>query len=161
MKEATMGTADNQRTKQRIMPDVWWCVALVGSIGLHYVSPIAQLWSFPANLAGILLIVGGGAMAIVGDRQFKRHETTIKTFGEPSKLIMTGMYRYSRNPIYVGMIGSLLGVSVLLGSVSAFVLPIALLVSLDRYFIPFEECKLARIFGESYRAYRQSVRRWV
>jgi protein-S-isoprenylcysteine O-methyltransferase Ste14 len=54
-----------------------------------------------------------------------------------------------------------LGVAILLGSLITFVFPIALLVILDRYYIPFEEKRLEETFGAEYLEYKQKVRRWI
>lgn len=63
--------------------------------------------------------------------------------------------------MYLGLVMMLVGTAVLLGSLAAWLAPLAMLVTLQRVFIPHEERLLEQRFGEAYRAYTHSVRRWL
>ena len=70
-------------------------------------------------------------------------------------------YRFTRNPMYLGMTLVLLGGSLGLGSLTAFVGPAAFWTVINSIFIPFEEKKLEGTFGPQYLDYKRSVRRWL
>jgi protein-S-isoprenylcysteine O-methyltransferase Ste14 len=146
--------------KRRILPPVWVLLSLVAMALLHRYLP---LWRFTAPwlaIAGVVLGVAGLAMAAISAGAFRRAGTPVIPF-EPSKVLVTGgFYRYTRNPMYLGMVLLQLGVALWLGS-AATLLPIVAFVAIIRWnFIAGEERFLEGIFGEPYRAYMQRVRRW-
>jgi protein-S-isoprenylcysteine O-methyltransferase Ste14 len=78
-----------------------------------------------------------------------------------SALVVDGPFRFTRNPVYLGMVLFLFGVGVLLGSLTPFlVIPLFALV-IDRRFVRVEEAMLTKAFGPSYSAYQSRVRRWL
>lgn len=78
-----------------------------------------------------------------------------------SQLVTEGLYRYTRNPMYVGMLVMLLGWALYLGSLSPlFILPLFIWVINTQQIFP-EEAFLTKKFGESYRIYLQAVPRWL
>ena len=80
---------------------------------------------------------------------------------KPSALMTSGVFRVTRNPMYLGMTLILFGVSICVGSVSAFVSPAFFYLISERYFIPPEEAVMENVFGEKYLEYKRRVRRWV
>ena len=94
-------------------------------------------------------------------RYFRTRGTTISPIGQPSTLAQRGLYRISRNPMYLGMLSALVGVGLMLRHWSAFAV-VALRVRWvnGRYIAP-EELALEQRFGAAYRAYRRRVRRWL
>jgi protein-S-isoprenylcysteine O-methyltransferase Ste14 len=90
-----------------------------------------------------------------------REGTTIVSDEKPTVFINTGVFRISRNPMYLGSVVLLMGVALLLGSLVAFLPSIALFLILDRKFIPVEERNLKKEFGEEFQKYSQRVRRWI
>ncbi|KKJ78118.1 membrane protein [Kiloniella litopenaei] len=114
------------------------------------------------NLLAIPFIAGGLALAFSGSRLFKRKRTNIMTFGQPDVLVTEGVFRWSRNPMYLGFVTALLGFALLLGGAySSFALAVLFLVITDRWYITFEEKIMRKKFGPAYEAYCQKVRRWI
>jgi protein-S-isoprenylcysteine O-methyltransferase Ste14 len=112
---------------------------------------------------GIALIVLGIAIVAVALRSFAAARTTPNPIAPhtASRLVTSGIYRRTRNPMYVADVVMLLGIAVWLGSVPAL-LPVAAFVAfIDRVQIAAEERALAELFGEPYAAYRREVRRWL
>lgn len=108
-------------------------------------------WSY--NLAGMVLI-------LVSMWLFRRHKTTINPGRAASVMIEIGPYRYSRNPMYVGLGLIQLGITIATGNLwQAAIIPIALVLT-RWHVIAREERWLAARFGDSYSAYCQRVPRW-
>ncbi len=130
-------------------------------IALHYLAPIHQLLSTPLRYAGVPFVVGGICVAAVAAGAFSRVGTPIVPFEKSTVIVTSGLFRFSRNPMYLGMVMALFGVALLLGSTATFI-PIPIFVWLIQYqFISREEEFLEEIFGEEYLAYKDKVRRWL
>ena len=98
---------------------------------------------------------------VLADRQFKKVSTAINPFDRPSVLVTSGVFRVSRNPMYLAMIVILLGGAFAWGTLTPFVVPPALAWWLSRKFIVMEEAALSQTFGEDYDRYKGRVRRWL
>ena len=72
----------------------------------------------------------------------------------------TGLFRYSRNPIYLGFSIALFGVAIVLGNVIAFDGFLAFIIAVNLWYIPFEEAEMEKQFGQDYLAYKNKVGRW-
>lgn len=148
-------------TPKKTLPPTYLLLAIVLMIGMHILLPSIILLSLPWMLAGVLLMMSGIAINLIGNNTFKHHQTTIKPFQTSSALVTTGIFRYSRNPMYLGMVVLLIGLGLLLGSVPPFaVVPVFVLLITQR-FIRVEEEMLADTFGTTYHAYCARVRRWI
>ena len=130
-------------------------------IGLHYRWPIMKIIEGPWNWSGIALIVAGVLIVIGPAASFARTGTTIKPFETSSALVVDGMYRFTRNPMYLGMVTALTGVAVLTGSLSPFIGPALFVPVLNTRVIRHEEAMLEAQFGDEYRTFKRSVRRWI
>ena len=153
--------AEEVPTKGRVLPPVYFLLALIAMVALHYVVPIAQFINSPFRYTGIVLVVSAIALVLWAVVLFRRAGTTIKPFQESSALIARGPYRITRNPIYVGMVGALLGIAVLLGSVAPFLVVPAFAALIQSKFIRAEEAALERTFGSVFLDYKSKVRRWL
>ena len=98
---------------------------------------------------------------LVGDRQFQKAKTAMNPFGQPKVLVTAGVFRHSRNPMYLGMVLLVVGIAVTLGYATPFTAPVLLWAVLRYRFIPYEEGKMAECFGEAYIHYLSRVRRWI
>jgi protein-S-isoprenylcysteine O-methyltransferase Ste14 len=136
-------------------------VAIVTMTLLHVFMPIGIVVRAPGSYAGLLVLATGVAMIIWSRRAFQAAGTPIKPFTESTILIRHGLYRWSRNPMYLGAVLIVAGVAILLGSLAPMVIVIAFFAILQEGFIRREERLLDDTFGEQYQAYRRSVRRWL
>jgi protein-S-isoprenylcysteine O-methyltransferase Ste14 len=110
---------------------------------------------------GVFLVVGGAAVAFTGIRRFWRARTTVLPFGGTTQLVTTGIYRFTRNPMYLGMALAYVGCAMLVNSVwCVLFLPVALTLAYVLAIRP-EERYLTGKFGEAYRRYCADVRRWI
>jgi protein-S-isoprenylcysteine O-methyltransferase Ste14 len=135
--------------------------ALLLEAALHFGLPVARLISAPWTWLGTLPILVGLVVMVAGDRQFKQASTAISPYDRPSVLVREGVFRISRNPMYLGMTVMLLGEAVVLGTVSPLVVPWVFAWLLSARFIRMEEAVLGEVFGTVYEDYRRHVRRWV
>lgn len=148
-------------SRRPLLPPTYFLFALVLMAALHFVAPLAQLIAWPWRLLGGLPILVGGALNVLCSRQFEQRGTTVKPFEESQALIVDGPFRYSRNPMYLGMGLILVGIAVLLGTLTPFLaLPVFVWLVSVRFIVP-EERALAQRFGSEYLDYKKKVRRWV
>lgn len=121
-------------------------------------SPMNVAFLAQVGLAAGILWVLVAAAAFV---QFRRHRTTFIPNRPARALITSGIYRYSRNPLYLSLVLLYVCVTLLLNSWwPAVLLPVVVLV-IDRYVIGHEERYLASAFPDEYAAYAARVRRWI
>jgi len=130
-------------------------------LALSYFYPIGTIVSFPINLLGILPFLFGFAITIIVKNRFEKLNAEIHTFKSPNQLITTGLFQYSRNPIYVGFTISLIGIGFLLGAYSPFIMVAVFIIITNYIYMPHEERAMEELFGKEYRSYKSSVRRWV
>ena len=149
------------QTKKRLLPPAYFGIAIVAMVAVHFLAPIALVLSFPLTLIGLAPIAAGIALNLVADRAFKERSTTIKPFERSTSLVTTGVFAWSRNPMYLGMVLFLLGLALLLGTATPFAVIVLFILLLDVKFIRAEERMLAETFGDDWSAYRGQVRRWL
>jgi protein-S-isoprenylcysteine O-methyltransferase Ste14 len=146
---------------RKIIPPFYFLASMVLMVGLHHHLPIVQVIPEPVSYAGIILIITGFVMTSWGANAFRKAETPVKPFEPSTTLVLHGLYRYTRNPMYLGFIIILCGSGILLGSLLPFlVIPVFFLI-IQEGFIKHEELFLENIFGDKFREYKSRVRRWL
>ena len=143
------------------VPPVILLAFLLLQFALHKWLPIVSLVPAPWNYAGIVFIVAGVSIVVLPATAFSRAGTTVLPFHESSALVTSGFFRLTRNPMYVGMVSVLLGVAILLGTLTPFVAPLLFVPTLNTRVIRHEEAMLQEKFGDEYAAYKAQVRRWL
>jgi protein-S-isoprenylcysteine O-methyltransferase Ste14 len=147
--------------KRRILPPVWLLLALIAMASLHRYWPIARVFAPPVNSLGAVPLGLGIVMIASSALAFRRAGTAVIPFEQWTALVTTGWYRYTRNPMYLGLALVLVGAAFLFGTASPW-LPIPVFVWIIRArFIAGEEQFLTGIFGDEYRSYASRVRRWI
>ena len=127
---------------------------------LTWVSPWALPWG-PAPVPGLLLFALGLVVVIAAVAEFARARTTVIPRQSPSALITSGIFRLSRNPIYLADLFILIGLSLYWGKVLGLVLAPLFLAIIARRFIVGEETRLKQAFGKDYDVYLSRTRRWL
>jgi protein-S-isoprenylcysteine O-methyltransferase Ste14 len=125
--------------------------------------PLAHWIQPPWNRVGALPAAIGFVIAIAAAARFRQAHTTVNPM-DPSKatqLVTGGVFRFSRNPMYVGLALLLIGWAFWLNSASPWLIPPLFVIAITRFQIIPEEDALERLFGAQYAAYRQSVARWI
>ena len=141
-------------------------VALLIGIAMWFVARYGVVLDLPfaIRLTVFLAIAGiGGAIALAGDLAFKRAKTTLNPFRpqNTTALVTSGIYRYTRNPMYLGMTLVLLGWTAFLCSAWALPGAIAFVLYLNRFQIAPEERILSAKFGAAYAEYMAKTGRWL
>lgn len=130
--------------------------------------PQAQVWPRGASgwvwAAALALALAGGLIALAGVREFARARTTVNPLSpqRASHLVTGGIYQYTRNPMYLGMLLVLAGWGVWLGNAAALLAgPLLAVLVLDALQIAPEERVMRARFGDDYARYAAQVRRWL
>jgi protein-S-isoprenylcysteine O-methyltransferase Ste14 len=154
-KDATQRRPNPAATLLEIM------ILLGAPILCNFLLPIAKVVTGFWRFSGIIAMVLGLILANSGAGEFRKAGTGFQLQTGGRALITSGPFRYSRNPMYLGMLIWLTGLAVLLGSLIAFLFPLLFFVLANFLLIPPEEKKLQQTFGEQFIRYRQRVRRWL
>jgi protein-S-isoprenylcysteine O-methyltransferase Ste14 len=145
----------------RVLPPLLYVVPLLVLWLVHQVVPLTIPGRPAIMWAGWLLALAGVGTSGWGVRTFRRHHTTVIPHHAVSTIVTTGPYRFSRNPMYVGMTVVYVGASLLIASWwPLFALPL-IVVAVNRLVIAREETYLRRRFGAAYEDFCARVRRWL
>lgn len=157
----TMSEPRNDHAGVIAPPPLIWLGHIALGIGLIFAFPIALISNALQYPLGGVLIALGFSLMMTATWLFRRAGTNIPTYRPTTTVVTSGPYRFSRNPIYLSMLVTHVGIGVVTDNVwmIALVVPFALLL---RYgVIAREERYLARKFGEDYQRYKATVRRWL
>ncbi len=141
-------------------------VGLACAAAMWFLSSVTPTLDIPSatRIAGsIVIALIGAAFDLAGLARFLRAKTTVNPL-KPAKttaLVTSGVYRITRNPMYVGMLLLLMAWALFLAAPLAIAGPLLFFAWIDRFQIAPEERVLERLFGDDYAAYRQQVRRWL
>ncbi|MCX7888325.1 MAG: isoprenylcysteine carboxylmethyltransferase family protein [Rhodobacteraceae bacterium] len=140
------------------IPPVWLalCLAIAWWLGHGWPMPLPF-----APALGTILLGAGIALFLAALREFARARTTVVPRREPSALVTTGVFRLTRNPIYLGDALILAGLALLWQAPLALLLVPAFMAFIDRRFIRAEEARLRAAFGPAFDAWAGRTRRWL
>jgi protein-S-isoprenylcysteine O-methyltransferase Ste14 len=146
---------------RRILPTAYLLIALIIMLVLHFIIPILMLITVPWNLIGIIPLIIGILVNLLADAALHKGGTTVQPFQESAALITNGVYGISRNPMYLGFVLVLIGVAILLRSLSPWIVIPLFIILVEFVFITEEEKMLAEKFGPIWIEYRKKVRQWI
>ena len=136
---------------------------LLAGWGLHRLAGGPALGLEPEIRRGLAfaLIIGGLLLEWMAVGRFRRLGTPPEPWKTTTALATDGVYRFSRNPIYLGFTAIYLGFATAMDSLIALTLVLPCLVVVDRFVVVREERYLEAKFGQAWRDYRARVRRWL
>ena len=154
------------KRQRRVFPPVFFLASILLMVGLRYLDfqnsvLMTRVIYPPVSYAGLVFIIAGVVLAGFAAGLFGKEHTTIKPFEESSSLVTAGPFRFTRNPMYLGMVLVLIGVGILLGRFLPFLVIPAFAVLIQQRFIRHEESDLHRVFGSEYEEFQARVRRWL
>ena len=117
--------------------------------------------TLPFILVGLSLIGFGFLLAFNSISRFIKAKTGVVPFSKSTALITDGFYKYTRNPMYVGMNSFLLGLLIILNNPINFIYLVIFFFIVRNLFVIKEEVQMLETFGEEYLAYKNKVRRWL
>lgn len=148
----------------RIPPPTFFAAAYFVAYLLHRVAPVAILGprSAPLRLSlGWALVIAGLSLMAWAGFTFARARTSVMPIRPARVLVRAGPYRWSRNPMYLGLTIAYVGGTLLMNSAWPMLLLPAVLISVSVLVIRREERYLHGAFGDEYREYTSRVRRWL
>ncbi|NOD92195.1 isoprenylcysteine carboxylmethyltransferase family protein [Ruegeria sp. HKCCD4884] len=144
------------------VPPVWLAgFVLLAWLQGWYVGLGLSLEGGLTDLISGVLIGGGVLLAVMAVVEFRRHQTTVIPHETPSAMVQSGIYKRSRNPIYLGDVLILAGLILRFDAVLSLVLVPVFVWVLERRFILPEEDRLRRTFRADFARYERKTRRWV
>ena len=147
--------------KRVIYPPIWLVLGLMAIFACNEYFPGARFTSLAWQLLGGALILAGLGLLVFANGLFTRAGTGVIPFRNVSALVTSGIYQYTRNPMYLGMFVVLLGCALTVGATTALLVPPIFAVIVELRFIRAEEAMLRGIFPQDYPAYCERVRRWL
>lgn len=154
--------SDSDRPNRIPWPPILDVATIAAAYGLERVLPLGLLPEAAAlQVAGAIMMGIGIAVALAAIVRFKSIGTPVDPTGRATRLATDGIYRFTRNPMYVGTLILLAGLALVLGWGWLLLLLPVLAVLLYRLAIRREEAFLERRFGNDYADYRRRVRRWL
>lgn len=134
---------------------------LVLAAVIHVLLPSLSTQQLSFGYLSGLMFTAGFAVMMLAWSQFKKRKIAICPTDPTERLITDGLYRFTRNPMYLGMVLMLGGIAAFFGTLPFYVATGVYFVLIDRWFCEYEEEKLLAAFGEDYEHYKSIVRRWL
>ena len=144
----------------KIPPPIWGIGMLLLAYGAEWMlaSPVV----FRSTILALVTGIAGLLISGWGERTFAWEDTDILPASPTNKKLVTrGPFRYTRNPMYLGLTLMAFGFAFYFGTIPFYVVPVLLFLLCNFVFVPFEEAKMQRQFGDQYTDYLHRVRRWV
>lgn len=142
-------------------PPALYGVTLVIGLGLSFFFPVSFLPLSISLPLAVVAMIGAGWFSTSAFRMMTRAQTGIDPAKPATAIVSDGVFRFSRNPLYLSLTLLYIGVSLLLNAVWAFPLLLPLLAIVQIGVIQREEVYLERKFGDEYLRYKSQVRRWL
>lgn len=146
--------------KIKDIPPIYFYVGFIIISVTRFIFPSFNMIQFPYNLLGIILILLGAYLNLSSVKLFKKYKTPHK-FQPSNYVIQDGVFSFSRNPIYLGMVLLLIGYAVILQNLISLVIPLIFFLIIHFKFIPYEENKMKKELGDEYLEYEKKVRKWL
>ena len=147
--------------KKKPPPPVFLLLSIIAMFLLDRFVPVAECDSPWAIGTGAVLLAAGLAITISSAQRFRRAGTPLRPFEESTAVVTSGLFRYTRNPMYLGMVVGQIGIASMLGSVTSPAPILVFVLIIHNLFIVHEERFMEGLFGEEYLAYKSAVRRWI
>ena len=145
----------------KLRPPQIAAIYLLFTLGIQIVFKPRVIFSFDHRSWGMLAILVGFVIMFWAWLLFRKHKTPVRPTQKPTALVTSGPFEWSRNPMYLGIVLILWGIALFVGTLIMFFAPLAFFLTINGVFIPYEEKKMKRLFGERYLHYQHRVRRWL
>ena len=146
----------------KLPPPLWALIYVVACAGLSRLLGWPLVPGLPLPALGLAIVVAGIIPPLWAVGLFRREKTELNPTSAANRALVTGgPFRFTRNPMYLGLVVITLGIAVWTGAWPMFLAPIAVFATTNWVHIPFEEAKMRHQFPAEFDAYAQRVRRWA
>lgn len=146
----------------KLPPPIWTLIYVVVALLISWRLGWPELPGLPLRKLGVALALIPWALPVWAFSVFRRAGTEIDPVSATNRaLVVGGPYRYTRNPMYLGLVLVTFGIAIWVGAWPMFLAPIAVFATANWVHIPFEEAKMRRQFGAAFDEYTARVRRWI
>lgn len=142
-------------------PPVFYILATMLGLTFDKIFPLSFFFKELGLVAGIIVFTLGVLVLILGLKIFLGHKQHPSVHASTSQIFQSGIFGYSRNPIYLGMALIMLGAALYFDILWMAIFMVPLILVINKLVIAKEEIYLARKFGEKYLEYKKVVRRWI
>ena len=139
-------------------------IVLVLIVSIYFSSKKIDLINIPLQLEISIFVLSAGILIFVNPvLQFIKSKTTVNPiqFEEVNKLVTSGIFKYSRNPMYLGMLMIVLSTSIFYLNIYSILTPLLFILWINKFQIKREEEFLIEKFGDEYLSYKKKTRRWI
>ncbi|MBY5754329.1 isoprenylcysteine carboxylmethyltransferase family protein [Rhizobium leguminosarum bv. viciae] len=145
-----------------VRPPIAWALTVVAGLALDWLYALPFLpAAMPAGGLGSIVFLAGLALLIWAAATFRRAGTQVQLSRPTTTIVDEGPYRFTRNPIYIGMFLGLIGLAVAFDSLWLIILLAPFYLVIRYGVVAREEAYLERKFGDAYLAYKARIRRWL
>ena len=146
----------------KLPPPIWALIYVLVTLAISWLLGWPELPGLPLPRLGIALALIPWALPVWAFLMFRRAGTEIDPTSPTNRaLVVDGPYRYTRNPMYLGLVLVTFGIAIGIGAWPMFLAPVAVFATANWVHIPFEEAKMQRQFGAAFDEYTARVRRWI
>jgi protein-S-isoprenylcysteine O-methyltransferase Ste14 len=154
-------TEHTDHASVKLHPPILLLIHVLAAFLLNWLLPLSFGFQKSFEWAGYLLVLTGMGLAVSAVNRFGKARTTVDPHGSVSAIVTSGPYHFSRNPIYLGFVCTLIGLPLALRNYWGAVLSPVFMMSLFQWVIKHEEAYLEKKFGNVYTSYKSRVRRWL
>jgi protein-S-isoprenylcysteine O-methyltransferase Ste14 len=152
---------DSPAINKYIHPPIVAMFYIIVAILLGIFVPLISELSRTIRNIGFGFVVVGFLIGLAAFIEFRKAKTTILPHGSVSNIISSGIFRFTRNPIYLGFLFMVIGFPLNFGSVWGIIIAPLFIATMNRLVIEKEEAYLEKKFKEQYTNYKSNVRRWL
>ena len=139
-------------------------ITLICGLGIYFSRPLFPKYNFiSVNIIAASFLLLGIIMLITAVLSFKRQSTTVSPL-QPEKvsyLVVSGIFKYSRNPMYLGMLLILISMTIKFNFVGGILIIFAFITFITKFQIIPEETALEKLFGKEFTLYKKKTKRWI
>jgi protein-S-isoprenylcysteine O-methyltransferase Ste14 len=154
---------DNDKTGASVKfpPPIVFLLFMLMAYGLHYLNAV-EVGSLPTPMiVGTFIVILGFVIILISSHSFKQAQTNIEPWKPTSQIVSSGIFAYSRNPIYVAFCIITVGIGLILNSLWVVLSFVPSIIIVFFIAIKKEEVYLENKFGQEYLSYKNNVRRWL
>ena len=142
-------------------PPVFYIVAILIGLGIDYFMPLSFGFEGMTKTVSLVILILGTIVTVLGFKMFTTDKQSPSVHEPTVAVYQSGIYAYSRNPIYLGVLLWMMAGALFFDKVWIMIMVLPLILWMNKVVIEKEEAYLEEKFGDSYLDYKKKVRRWI